>query len=80
MILWEVSKAGFGGGLTTGAAITAAMFKIGARAGDASDRFIYNQNTGALFFDSDGTGTTGQIQFATLSTGLALTNVDISVV
>ncbi len=41
----------FGGGLTAGAAITAAQFKLGSAAGDASDRFIYNQNTGALFFD-----------------------------
>ena len=66
--------------LTPGATITAEQFVIGSAAADASDRFIYNQKTGALFFDSDGTGTTGQIQFATLSTGLALTNADISVV
>ena len=75
-----VSASGFGGGLTASAAITAAQFRIGRAAVDKSDRFIYNQNTGALFFDSDGTGTSGQVQFATLSTGLALTNADISVV
>ncbi len=43
------------------------------------DRFIYNRNTGALFFDSDGTDRDGQVQFASLSTGLAMTNADIVV-
>lgn len=75
----DVSKAGFGGGLTAGAAITAAQFRLGTRAGDASDRFIYNRTTGALLFDSDGTGAIASIQFAQLSTGLALTNNDIFV-
>ena len=70
----------FGGGLTSGAAITTDQFVLGSSAVDASDRFIYDQNTGALFFDEDGTGTSEQVQFATLSTGLALTNADISVV
>jgi Ca2+-binding RTX toxin-like protein len=68
----------FGGGLTAGA-ITTEQFVIGRAAGDKSDRFIYNQNTGALFFDADGTGATEQVQFASLSTGLAMTNADILV-
>ncbi len=68
----------FGGGLTAGAIIPE-QFVIGRAAGDASDRFIYNQNTGALFFDADGTGATEQVQFASLSTGLAMTNADILV-
>ncbi len=66
--------------LTPGTAITPDQFVIGSAAADASDRFIYNQNTGALFFDSDGTGETEQEQFATLSTGLAMTNADIFVI
>ena len=65
--------------LTARAAITAAQFRLGAAAADASDRFIYNQNTGALFLDLDGTGDREQVQFATLSPGLAMTNVDIFV-
>lgn len=69
----------FDGGLTAGAAITAAQFVLGTAAVDASDRFIYNQNTGALFFDSDGTGENGQLQLASLPTGLAMTNADIFV-
>ena len=74
-----VSATGFGGGLTPGAAIKASQFKIGAAAGDADDRFIYNRNTGALFFDVDGTGSTGQVQIATLSTKPLITNADIFV-
>lgn len=41
------------------------------------DRFIYNQKTGALFFDIDGTGTTEQVQLATLTNKPLLTNGDI---
>jgi hypothetical protein len=48
-------------------------------AADINTCFIYNSATGALFFDADGTGSTGQVQIATLSTGLAMTNADIFV-
>jgi len=41
--------------------ITAAQFKLGTAASDASDRFIYD-NTGALFFDVDGTGGSDALQ------------------
>ena len=60
--------------------ISAGEFVIGAAALDANDRIIYNDATGALFYDSDGGGGTAQVQFATLSTGLALTNLDFLVV
>ena len=68
-----------GAGLTANAAITADQFRIGASAADAGDRFIYNSTSGALFFDRDGIGRTAQVQFATLSTGLAMTNADVFV-
>lgn len=66
-------------GLVAGG-LSAAAFNIGAAASDATDRIIYNSVTGALLFDSDGTGASAAIQFATLSTGLALTNADFLVV
>jgi Ca2+-binding RTX toxin-like protein len=75
----SLSRAGFGGTLTAGAALSAAQFRLGAAAGDNSDRFIYNKNTGALFFDGDGTGSSAQIQIAQLQTGLSLTHQDIVV-
>ncbi len=73
---------GFGGsnaGLETNAFITPEQFVTGAQAGEADDRFIYNPNTGALFFDIDGLGGSRQIQFAKLSTGLGLTSSNIFV-
>ena len=60
--------------------ISAGELVIGAAAQDANDRIIYNSGTGALFYDADGNGGSAAIQFATLSTGLALTNLDFLVV
>lgn len=62
-------------GITTaaGLGLSAAEFRVGAAAGDASDRIIYNSTTGGLFYDSDGTGAAAQVQFAVLSPGLAIT-------
>jgi len=60
--------------------VSASAFAIGNAAQDASDRIIYNSGTGALYYDSDGNGGSAQVQFATLSTGLALTYLDFYVV
>ncbi|HEY9659713.1 MAG TPA: calcium-binding protein, partial [Allocoleopsis sp.] len=54
-------------GLTPNASITADQFRQGTAALTASDRFIYDQATGSLFFDPDGTGSTAQTQIATLN-------------
>jgi Ca2+-binding RTX toxin-like protein len=53
---------------------------IGTSATTASQRFIYNKTTGALFFDADGLGGAAQVQLATLNPGLTLTKADIFVV
>lgn len=76
----NVSISGFSEELTAGAAIAAKQFVIGSAASDAIDRFIYNQETGALFFDFDGTGPVEQKLFASLSPDLAMTNANIFVV
>jgi Ca2+-binding RTX toxin-like protein len=60
--------------------LPAGAFRIGAAAGDAGDRIIYNSATGALFYDADGTGATAAIRFAKLDPALALTNADFIVV
>jgi Ca2+-binding RTX toxin-like protein len=54
-------------------ALASAAFYAGAAAHDASDRIIYNQATGSLLYDSDGTGAAAAVQFATVSGGIALT-------
>jgi ELWxxDGT repeat protein len=62
-------------GTTTGT-LAATAFNTGSAASDADDRIIYDSATGALYYDADGTGATAQIQFATLSAGLAMGNTD----
>ena len=57
----------------------AARFHVGAAAADASDRIIYNPNSGFLFYDADGRGGTGQIHFATVAAHLDLHNTDFLV-
>jgi len=60
--------------------LAAGAFVIGATAADSDDRIIYDSASGALSFDADGIGGTAQVQFATLATGLALTNNDFVIV
>jgi Ca2+-binding RTX toxin-like protein len=75
----QVSASGFGGGLVAGTLLVD-QFVIGSAASTADHRFIYDNNTGALFFDADGNGSGLAVQIASLSTGLAMTNADFIVV
>lgn len=75
----SLSAAGFPSDLTVGAAITAEQFSVGT-ATDARQRFIYDNSSGALFFDSDGSDAKAQVQIATLSPSLAMTNNNIFVI
>ena len=54
--------------LTTGGAV------------DASDRILYDDTTGAVFYDSDGVGAAAAIQFVTITGAPTLTNADFLVV
>lgn len=47
--------------------LAATAFVIGTKALDSSDRIVFNQQTGALYYDPDGTGGGAMIQFATLT-------------
>ena len=60
--------------------LAATAFHIGAAAADALDRIIYNNVTGALIYDSNGSAAGGATQFATLDAGLAMTNADFIIV
>nr|WP_118169854.1 calcium-binding protein [Nostoc sphaeroides] len=78
--LIQVSAAGFGGGLSPGSLQTS-QFTIGASATTSTQRFIYNDVTGALFFDQDGSAIAfTQVQFGQLSSGLSLTKNNFVVV
>jgi Ca2+-binding RTX toxin-like protein len=67
-----VDAQGFGGGLVSGGILADNQLFIGSSATNASQRFIYNQGTGALIFDSDGDGPNTPIRFANLSPNLSL--------
>jgi Ca2+-binding RTX toxin-like protein len=46
--------------------LSVSAFATGAAAGDADDRIIYDSTSGALYYDVDGTGVIGKLQFAIL--------------
>jgi Ca2+-binding RTX toxin-like protein len=66
--------------LTATGALNPAFFKSGAAAADANDYIVYNQSTGALFYDANGSGAGGAIQFATLINKPVLTAGDFVVI
>ena len=72
---------GLGSGIFTavGAKLSKGEFHIGTKAHDANDHIIYDKTTGNLFYDKDGKGGAGQVQFATLDKGLNLSNHDFMV-
>jgi Ca2+-binding RTX toxin-like protein len=43
-------------------------------------RIIYDPGTGALYYDSDGTGAATAVQVASMGTGLSLTNADFVII
>ena len=61
-------------------ALAASRFYIGAAAHDATDRIVYNQAAGKLYFDADGSGAGAQVLFATVTAGATLTLADLFVV
>lgn len=66
--------------LTATGTLADANFCIGAQAQDANDFVIYNSATGVLFYDANGNGSGGQVQFAQLASGLGLTHNDFLIV
>ncbi len=50
------------------------------KAHDASDRIIYEKDTGRLFYDADGTGTVAGVYFATLTNKASITVKDFYVI
>ena len=62
--------------------LTAAQFLANTTgtAQDATDRILYDTNSGQLYFDSNGNAAGGRVQFAEISAGLALTESDFFVV
>jgi Ca2+-binding RTX toxin-like protein len=60
--------------------LTSGQFHVGTAAHDADDRIIYDNQSGALLYDADGTGAASAVQFATLDPGLLVSYADFLVV
>ncbi|MBB3018518.1 Ca2+-binding RTX toxin-like protein [Microvirga lupini] len=56
--------------------ITDKSFQIGTVALDADDRIIYDNATGKLYYDKDGTGVVAPAQIAQMKAGTALSHMD----
>lgn len=54
-------------------------FHLGTSAHDADDRIIYDQKSGSIYYDADGSGAGAAIRFAQLDPGTALTAADFEV-
>ena len=65
--------------LATGA-LERTAFTIGDAATTAAQRIIYNQVTGGLYYDEDGTGGGASVLFATLAAGTGLVVEDFIIV
>jgi len=61
-------------------ALSIDAFFVGAAAHDATDRIIYDDALGKLYYDSNGATAGGQIEFANLDPGLALKHTDFWIV
>jgi Ca2+-binding RTX toxin-like protein len=67
--------------LATGTLAASAFKDIADGPKDANDRIIYNSDTGALYYDADGSGSVyGNIRFATLIGNPNLTHADFVVI
>ena len=77
--LIQVSAANFGGGLIAGESISSDQFSISLGSMTATTRFIFDQPTGKLYFDIDGSGVNAAVQFASLAANLGLTEDNIFV-
>jgi len=60
--------------------LKASAFWTGSSAHDRSDRIIYNDDTGYLYYDPDGTGSASQKVIAKLSKHLSITEKDFFIV
>lgn len=81
-----ISASGFAAGLipppqgAQSVVLPIEQFAIGSAPTNESVRFLYDPASGGLFFDADGNGSGGQIQFAQLSAGQAFTHQNIQVI
>ncbi len=66
--------------LTTTGTLAFDQFVSGVQALDTNDFIIYNNVTGSLLYDADGSGVGSAVKIAAIGVGLAMTNADIVVI
>jgi Ca2+-binding RTX toxin-like protein len=66
--------------LTMTGKLAADQFRIDTQALDSNDFIVYNNATGALLYDADGSGAGAAVQIATIGVGLSMTHADIVVI
>ncbi len=76
---FQIRKEFFVAFKTTGK-LSSDAFHAGAKAADAQDRIIYNNVSGNLFYDPDGTGAEAQVLIATLTNKAKLVLSDFLIV
>lgn len=77
ILLDHLVFSGLTNGVLSSASFVANMIGM---ATDGLDRIIYETDTGKLFFDPDGTGSRGQVLFAIVTPGLAMSGADFLVI
>jgi arylsulfatase A-like enzyme len=75
-----ISAKTLGGGLTAGVALKEEQLAIGSQSNNTSELFIYNTQTGNLFFDPDGSGPKEQVKIAILTNQTLLSAKDIFII
>ena len=60
--------------------LSSSSFVTGEKALDSSDRVVYNDKTGALYYDADGTGSAAAVKFAMIENLAKLTAADFIVI
>jgi serralysin len=76
---WILLEQDIFSGIASSGVLSASAFRLGTTAQDASDRILYDQATGRIFYDPDGAGGAAAILFATVNDGTAVTNADFYV-
>jgi Ca2+-binding RTX toxin-like protein len=78
----EIHASAFGGGLVAGQSLSGDRFVAGnaPEATEAHGQFLYDNATGALYWDQDGTGTVNPVHLANLTGSPALTASDFNLV
>ena len=67
-------------GIAVDGTLASAAFQTGTAAKDGTDRVIYDQASGKIFYDSDGNGAVAAVLFAQVSANTVLTNADFSAI